>query len=174
MGPLIDREAVENMRRALVEIQKEGGKVHYGGEVLSGGIYDAGTYVTPCICEVENHYPIVKKETFAPILYMIRYENLEEAIGYHNDVPQGLTSSIFTNDLRESELFLSARGSDCGIANVNISTSGAEIGGAFGGEKESGGGRESGSDAWKSYMRRQTCTVNWSGEMPLAQGIKFS
>lgn len=173
MGPLIDREAVEGMRKALGEIQKEGGKVHYGGQVLSGGIYEAGTYVTPCICEVENHYPVVKRETFAPILYMIRYETLEEAIRYQNDVPQGLTSAIFTNDLRESELFLSAKGSDCGIANVNISTSGAEIGGAFGGEKESGGGRESGSDAWKAYMRRQTCTVNWSGAMPLSQGIKF-
>ena len=173
MGPLIDAKAVEAMRIALEEIRKEGGKVLYGGEVLSGGVYDAGTYVRPCICEVENSYPIVKKETFAPILYMIRYDALEQAIELHNDVPQGLTSSIFTNDLRESELFLSSRGSDCGIANVNISTSGAEIGGAFGGEKESGGGRESGSDCWKAYMRRQTCTINWSGEMPLAQGIKF-
>ncbi len=173
MGPLIDTEAVEAMKLALEEIRKEGGKVLYGGEVLSGGIYDAGTYVSPCICEVENSYPIVKKETFAPILYMIRYETLEQAIEFHNDVPQGLASSIFTNDLRESELFLSSRGSDCGIANVNISTSGAEIGGAFGGEKETGGGRESGSDSWKAYMRRQTCTINWSGQMPLAQGIKF-
>jgi aldehyde dehydrogenase (NAD+) len=173
MGPLIDTKAVEAMRMALEEIRKDGGKLLYGGEVLSGGIYDAGTYVRPCICEVENSYPIVKKETFAPILYMIRYETLEQAIEFHNDVPQGLTSSIFTNDLRESELFVSSRGSDCGIANVNISTSGAEIGGAFGGEKESGGGRESGSDCWKAYMRRQTCTINWSGKMPLAQGIKF-
>lgn len=173
MGPLIDVKAVEAMRMALEEIRKEGGKLLYGGEVLSGGIYDAGTYVRPCICEVENSYPIVKKETFAPILYMIRYDALEQAIELHNDVPQGLTSSIFTNDLRESELFLSSRGSDCGIANVNISTSGAEIGGAFGGEKESGGGRESGSDCWKAYMRRQTCTINWSGGMPLAQGIQF-
>ncbi|MGA2732487.1 MAG: aldehyde dehydrogenase family protein [Syntrophobacteraceae bacterium] len=173
MGPLIDAKAVEAMRMALEEIRKDGGKLLYGGEVLSGGVYDAGTYVRPCICEVENSYPIVKKETFAPILYMIRYDVLEQAIEFHNDVPQGLTSSIFTNDLRESELFLSSRGSDCGIANVNISTSGAEIGGAFGGEKESGGGRESGSDCWKAYMRRQTCTINWSGEMPLAQGIKF-
>jgi aldehyde dehydrogenase (NAD+) len=173
MGPLIDTKAVEAMRMALEEIRKDGGKLLYGGEALSGGIYDAGTYVRPCICEVENSYPIVKKETFGPILYMIRYETLEEAIELHNDVPQGLTSSIFTNDLRESELFVSSRGSDCGIANVNISTSGAEIGGAFGGEKESGGGRESGSDCWKAYMRRQTCTINWSGQMPLAQGIKF-
>ena len=173
MGPLVDTKAVEAMRMALEEIGKDGGKLLYGGEVLSGGIYDAGTYVSPCICEVENSYPIVKKETFAPILYMIRYDVLEQAIEFHNDVPQGLTSSIFTNDLRESELFLSSRGSDCGIANVNVSTSGAEIGGAFGGEKESGGGRESGSDCWKAYMRRQTSTINWSGKMPLAQGIKF-
>jgi len=173
MGPLVDVQAVEAMKAALAEIKREGGKVHYGGEVLSGAIYDAGSYVSPCICEVENTWPIVKKETFAPILYMIRYETLEQAIDFHNDVPQGLTSSIFTNDLRESELFLSSRGSDCGIANVNISTSGAEIGGAFGGEKESGGGRESGSDSWKAYMRRQTCTINWSGQMPLAQGIRF-
>ena len=163
MGPLIDAQAVEAMRMALEEIRKDGGKLLYGGEVLSGGVYDAGTYVRPCICEVENSYPIVKKETFAPILYMIRYDDLEQAIEFHNDVPQGLTSSIFTNDLRESELFLGSRGSDCGIANVNMSTSGAEIGGAFGGEKESGGGRESGSDCWKAYMRRQTCTINWSG-----------
>ncbi len=173
MGPLIDVKAVEAMRAALEEIKKEGGQVLYGGEVLSGGIYDAGAYVSPCICEVENIWPIVKRETFAPILYMIRYETLDQAIEFHNDVPQGLTSSIFTNDLRESELFLSSRGSDCGIANVNISTSGAEIGGAFGGEKDSGGGRESGSDSWKAYMRRQTSTINWSGQMPLAQGIKF-
>jgi aldehyde dehydrogenase (NAD+) len=173
MGPLIDTQAVASMRKALEEIEEEGGKVLYGGEILSGGIYESGTYVTPCICEVENHYRIVKKETFAPILYLIRYKTLEQAIEFHNDVPQGLASSIFTNDLRESELFLSSRGSDCGIANVNISTSGAEIGGAFGGEKESGGGRESGSDSWKAYMRRQTCTVNWSGQMPLAQGIRF-
>jgi aldehyde dehydrogenase (NAD+) len=173
MGPLIDAKAVEEMKRALVEIKEEGGKLLYGGEVLRGGNYDAGTYVSPCICEVENHYRIVKKETFAPILYMMRYETLEQAIGFHNDVPQGLASAIFTNDLREAEMFLGSRGSDCGIANVNISTSGAEIGGAFGGEKETGGGRESGSDAWKAYMRRQTCTINWSGQMPLSQGIKF-
>jgi aldehyde dehydrogenase (NAD+) len=173
MGPLIDAKAVEAMKDALGEIQKEGGKLLYGGEVLSGGIYDAGTYVSPCIFEVENHYPVVKKETFAPIVYLIRFETLEQAVGFHNDVPQGLSSSIFTNDLHEAEFFLSSRGSDCGIANVNIATSGAEIGGAFGGEKETGGGREAGSDAWKAYMRRQTCTVNWSGQMPLSQGIKF-
>jgi aldehyde dehydrogenase (NAD+) len=173
MGPLVDLQAVENMRRALEEIRKEGGTVLYGGEFLSGGAYDSGAYVSPCICEVENSFPIVQKETFAPVLYMIRYETLDQAIELQNDVPQGLSSAIFTNDLRESEFFLGSRGSDCGIANVNVGTSGAEIGGAFGGEKESGGGRESGSDSWKAYMRRQTCTVNWSGEMPLAQGIKF-
>lgn len=174
MGPLVDRSAVEDMQAALDELRKLGGRVLYGGEVLSGGIYDAGTYVSPCICEAENSWPVVQRETFAPILYMIRYRDLNEAIRIHNGVPQGLTSAIFTNDLRESETFLSHIGSDCGIANVNVSTSGAEIGGAFGGEKETGGGRESGSDAWKYYMRRQTCTANWSGAMPLAQGIKFS
>ncbi|HYA41815.1 MAG TPA: aldehyde dehydrogenase family protein [Syntrophobacteraceae bacterium] len=173
MGPLIDSQAVEAMREAIEEIKKQGGTVLYGGESFISGIYDAGTYVLPCICEVENSYPTVKKETFAPLLYMIRYGTIEEAVELQNDVPQGLTSSIFTNDLRESEFFLGSRGSDCGIANVNMSTSGAEIGGAFGGEKESGGGRESGSDSWKAYMRRQTCTINWSGQMPLAQGIKF-
>jgi len=173
MGPLIDARAVEEMQRALEELKSQGGRVLYGGEVLSGGIYDVGTYVTPCICEVRNHYAIVQEETFAPILYVIPYETLEEAIHYQNDVPQGLSSALFTNDLHESEIFLSHMGSDCGIANVNIGTSGAEIGGAFGGEKDTGGGRESGSDAWKTYMRRQTCTINWSREMPLAQGIEF-
>ncbi len=173
MGPLIDGEAVENMQKGLEELKSQGGRILYGGEVLSGGIYDVGTYVSPCICEARNDYPIVQEETFAPILYLIPYENLEEAVQYQNSVPQGLSSSIFTNNLLESERFLSHAGSDCGIANVNIGTSGAEIGGAFGGEKDTGGGRESGSDAWKTYMRRQTCTVNWSGEMPLAQGIEF-
>jgi aldehyde dehydrogenase (NAD+) len=173
MGPLIDREAVEAMQEALKKLKEQGGRVLYGGEVLSGGVFDAGTYVRPCICEAQNHYPIVQEETFAPILYMIPYETLEEALHYHNDVPQGLSSSIFTNDLREAEFYLSHMGSDCGIANVNIGTSGAEIGGAFGGEKETGGGREAGSDAWKAYMRRQTNTINWSGELPLAQGIQF-
>ncbi len=173
MGPLIDGQAVENMQRGLEELKSQGGRILYGGEVLSGGIYDVGTYVSPCICEAGNDYPIVQEETFAPILYLIPYEDLEEAIQYQNSVPQGLSSSIFTNNLLESERFLSHAGSDCGIANVNIGTSGAEIGGAFGGEKDTGGGRESGSDAWKTYMRRQTCTVNWSGEMPLAQGIEF-
>ena len=173
MGPLIDGEAVENMQKGLAELKSQGGWILYGGEVLSGGIYDVGTYVTPCICEARNDYPIVQEETFAPILYLIPYEDLEEAVQYQNSVPQGLSSAIFTNNLLESERFLSHAGSDCGIANVNIGTSGAEIGGAFGGEKDTGGGRESGSDAWKTYMRRQTCTVNWSGEMPLAQGIEF-
>ena len=173
MGPLIDGQAVEDMQKGLEELKSQGGRILYGGEILSGGIYDAGTYVTPCICEARNHYPIVQEETFAPILYMIPYETLEEAIQYQNNVPQGLSSAIFTNDLHESEIFLSHMGSDCGIANVNIGTSGAEIGGAFGGEKDTGGGRESGSDAWKTYMRRQTCTINWSREMPLAQGIEF-
>jgi aldehyde dehydrogenase (NAD+) len=173
MGPLIDGQAVQNMQKGLEALKSQGGRILYGGEVLSGGVYDVGTYVTPCICEARNDYPIVQEETFAPILYLLPYENLEEAIQYQNSVPQGLSSSIFTNDLLESERFLSHAGSDCGIANVNIGTSGAEIGGAFGGEKDTGGGRESGSDAWKTYMRRQTCTINWSGEMPLAQGIEF-
>jgi aldehyde dehydrogenase (NAD+) len=173
VGPLIDVNAVEDMQRALGEIKSQGGRILYGGEILSGGIFDVGTYVIPCICEVRNDYSIVQEETFAPILYMISYETLDEAIQYHNDVPQGLSSAIFTTDLRESEIFLSHLGSDCGIANVNIGTSGAEIGGAFGGEKDTGGGRESGSDAWKIYMRRQTCTINWSREMDLAQGIEF-
>ncbi len=173
MGPLVDRGAVETMQSALQKIEQQGGKILYGGEVLSGGLFDAGTYVKPCICEIKPDAPIVQEETFAPILYIIRYNTLEEAIQYHNNVPQGLSSAIFTTDLREAETFLSHRGSDCGIANVNIGTSGAEIGGAFGGEKETGGGRESGSDAWKAYMRRQTCTINWSKELPLAQGIQF-
>jgi aldehyde dehydrogenase (NAD+) len=173
MGPLVDRQAVQTMQTALETLRIQGGKILFGGEILSGGLFDAGTYVRPCICEAHNDYPIVKEETFAPILYLIPYEALDEAIDYQNSVPQGLSSAIFTNDLLESELFLSHRGSDCGIANVNIGTSGAEIGGAFGGEKDTGGGRESGSDAWKGYMRRQTCTTNWSREMPLAQGIRF-
>jgi aldehyde dehydrogenase (NAD+) len=174
MGPLIDTDAVAALQAALVQVKDQGGRVLYGGTVLSGGIYDAGTYVTPCICEARADMPIVQAETFAPLLYLIKYETIEEAVAYHNAVPQGLSSAVFTRDIRESELFLSSRGSDCGIANVNIGTSGAEIGGAFGGEKETGGGRESGSDAWKAYMRRQTCTVNWSSELPLAQGISFT
>ncbi len=173
MGPLIDREAVAGMQTALEKIKTQGGKLLYGGEVLRGGIYDAGTYVRPCLCEAHADMPINREETFAPILYLMPYSDLQEAVALHNAVPQGLSSAIFTNDLRESEYFLSAEGSDCGIANVNIGTSGAEIGGAFGGEKDTGGGREAGSDVWKAYMRRQTCTANWSGDMPLAQGIKF-
>ncbi len=154
-------------------MKDQGGRVLYGGEVLSGGLFDTGTYVRPCICEARADFPIVQEETFAPILYLIQYETIEEAIRFQNAVPQGLSSAIFTNDLREAEAFLSHLGSDCGIANVNIGTSGAEIGGAFGGEKDTGGGREAGSDAWKAYMRRQTCTVNWSRDLPLAQGISF-
>ena len=173
MGPLIDRLAVGKMIEALETVEEQDGTVLYGGKVLSGGIFDTGTYVTPCICEVPPDAPIIREETFAPVLYMISYETIEEAIRYHNAVPQGLSSAIFTNDLLESELFLSHMGSDCGIANVNIGTSGAEIGGAFGGEKDTGGGRESGSDSWKIYMRRQTNTINWSRELPLAQGIRF-
>jgi len=173
MGPLVDRGPVEAMGLALKALKDEGGRVLYGGEVLSKGLFDTGTYVMPCICEAKADSPIVQEETFAPILYLIEYESLEEAIEYQNLVPQGLSSAIFTNDLQEAETFLSHMGSDCGIANVNIGTSGAEIGGAFGGEKETGGGREAGSDAWKAYMRRQTCTVNWSKDLPLAQGIRL-
>ncbi len=173
MGPLIDVRAVETMQAALSRAKKQGGRILYGGEVLSGKGFAAGTYVTPCLCEISPDVPIVSEETFAPILYLIRYETLDEALRYHNSVPQGLSSAVFTTDLREAEFFLSPEGSDCGIANVNVGTSGAEIGGAFGGEKETGGGRESGSDAWKAYMRRQTCTLNWGTELPLAQGIRF-
>ena len=170
VGPLIDADAVENMQKALKRIEEEGGKVIYGGEVLENM---EGHYVQPALAEVENHFEIVQEETFAPILYLIRYTDFDEAIQFHNGVKQGLSSSIFSLNMREVEQFLSHQGSDCGIANVNIGTSGAEIGGAFGGEKETGGGRESGSDAWKAYMRRQTNTINWGSEMPLAQGIEF-
>jgi aldehyde dehydrogenase (NAD+) len=173
IGPLIDRAAVEGMMNRLEAVQQEGGKVLIGGEVLSGPGFETGTYVTPTLVEAKNHFESVQHETFAPILYLIRVKDLEEAIMVQNDVPQGLSSSIFTDSMKEAERFLSAWGSDCGIANVNIGTSGAEIGGAFGGEKETGGGRESGSDAWKAYMRRQTNTLNWSDDLPLAQGIKF-
>ena len=173
MGPLIDRGAVKMYLDAIEKINKEGGEeVVVGGE-LSGNQYQSGCYVKPAIYEVKNEFSIVQDETFAPILYLIKYSNLDEAIKIQNDVPQGLSSSIMTKDLSESEQFLSAQGSDCGIANVNIGTSGAEIGGAFGGEKETGGGRESGSDSWKGYMRRQTNTINYSDDLPLAQGIKF-
>ena len=174
MGPLIDKGAVETMMDALEKVKKEGGNILLGGEKLSGEGYESDCYVTPAIVEAENHYEIVQEETFAPILYLIKYSGtVESAIEIHNGVVQGLSSSIFTNNMQEAETFLSAWGSDCGIANVNIGTSGAEIGGAFGGEKETGGGRESGSDAWKTYMRRQTNTINFGKELPLAQGIKF-
>ena len=173
MGPLIDTGAVDDMMRAIAQVKEQGGSIVCGGEKLSGEQYAGGCYVTPCIVEVTNDFPIVQDETFAPLLYLIRYSNLDEAIALHNDVPQGLSSAIFTTNLLEAEAFLSQVGSDCGIANVNIGTSGAEIGGAFGGEKETGGGRESGSDAWRAYMRRQTNTINYSRELPLAQGIKF-
>jgi len=173
MGPLINEGAVEDMMKALVTLKEQGGEVLYGGEKLEGDKYPGGCYVTPCIAAAKNDYPIVQEETFAPILYIIPYATLDDAIAMHNGVPQGLSSAIFTRNLLEAEGFLSHAGSDCGIANVNIGTSGAEIGGAFGGEKETGGGRESGSDAWKAYMRRQTNTINYSTELPLAQGIKF-
>jgi len=173
VGPLIDCGAKKSYLEALARVKAEGGKILCGGEELTGEAYSSGCYVVPAIAEVENHYAIVQEETFAPLLYLIRYKTLDEAIALHNAVPQGLSSAIFTTDLLEAEQFLSGAGSDCGIANVNIGTSGAEIGGAFGGEKDTGGGRESGSDAWKAYMRRQTNTINYSTDLPLAQGIKF-
>ena len=173
MGPLIDKEAVKMYLNSIEACKKEGGKFLVEGGVLEGKGYESGCYVKPCIAEALPHYAIVQHETFAPILYVMKYSKLEEAIAIQNGVPQGLSSAIMTLNMRESELFLSQSGSDCGIANVNIGTSGAEIGGAFGGEKETGGGRESGSDAWKAYMRRQTNTINWSNNLPLAQGIQF-
>jgi aldehyde dehydrogenase (NAD+) len=184
MGPVLNSDSVAALMAAKEKVVAEGGEILYGGEVLEGDAYPGGLYVTPCIAAAENHYEIVQHETFAPILYIITYGSadatpaeavaeMEEAMRIHNDVPQGLSSAIFTDHMREAETFLSHRGSDCGIANVNLGTSGAEIGGAFGGEKDTGGGRESGSDAWKAYMRRQTNTVNWSTELPLAQGIEF-
>jgi aldehyde dehydrogenase (NAD+) len=170
MGPLVASDAIEEMFDALDQAAKDGGEILTGGKVRA----DLGpNFVEPTIVKMPAQTEIVKQETFAPILYLMEYETLDEAIEIHNDVPQGLSSAIFTESMRSMETFLSYRGSDCGIANVNIGTSGAEIGGAFGGEKETGGGRESGSDAWKAYMRRQTNTVNWSPEMPLAQGIQF-
>ncbi|MDE2804709.1 MAG: aldehyde dehydrogenase family protein [Gemmatimonadota bacterium] len=184
MGPVVNAQAVEDLMEARRRVVEEGGEILYGGEPLSGDEYPGGLYVTPCIAAAQNHFAIVQDETFAPILYIIEYGSrsatpaeavaeLDEAIALHNGVPQGLSSAIFTDHVREAEHFLSHRGSDCGIANVNIGTSGAEIGGAFGGEKETGGGRESGSDSWKAYMRRQTNTVNWSTDLPLAQGLEF-
>jgi aldehyde dehydrogenase (NAD+) len=174
VGPLIDEAAVESYLQAIEACKKEGGRfIVEGGKVTVKGL-EKGHYVKPCIAEVENNYRIVQRETFAPILYIMRYKTVEEAIRLQNGVPQGLSSAIMTLNMREAELFLSYKGSDCGIANVNIGTSGAEIGGAFGGEKETGGGRESGSDSWKNYMRRQTNTINYSTQLPLAQGIKFN
>ncbi len=173
VGPLVDTLAVDLFTEAIEKVKQEGGNILFGGEVLKGEEYQAGTYVVPALAEVKNSYQIVQDETFAPLLYLIKYGSIEEAIAINNDVPQGLSSAIFTLNLREAEQFLSGVGSDCGIANVNIGTSGAEIGGAFGGEKETGGGRESGSDAWKAYMRRQTNTINYGTDLPLAQGIKF-
>ena len=175
VGPLIDQDAVNAFLNTIKNVQAEGGTLLYGGEVLEGGIYDDGFYVQPCIVEASNNYDSVQKETFAPILYLLKYEGeVENAIAIQNDVKQGLSSAIMTSDVREAHIFLSESGSDCGIANVNIGTSGAEIGGAFGGEKETGGGRESGSDAWKAYMRRQTNTLNYGKDLPLAQGIEFN
>ena len=173
MGPLIDKDAVEKYLNTISIIKEQGGNMIVDGGVLSGSGFESGCYVKPCIAEVSHNLAIVKTETFAPILYLMRYTDLDEAIKIQNEVPQGLSSAIMTTDIRKSELFLSHAGSDCGIANVNIGTSGAEIGGAFGGEKETGGGRESGSDSWKGYMRRQTVTVNYSSKLPLAQGISF-
>lgn len=173
VGPLIDTDAVNAYREAIEKCKAEGGKMIAAGGVLKGKGYESGCYVKPCIAEVKNSFEIVQHETFAPILYIMKYKTMDKAIAMQNDVPQGLSSSIVTNNLREAENFLSVAGSDCGIANVNIGTSGAEIGGAFGGEKETGGGRESGSDAWKAYMRRQTNTINYTDKLPLAQGIRF-
>jgi aldehyde dehydrogenase (NAD+) len=169
LGPLIDRAAVEAYQKAIEEVQQAGGNVLYGGQVLD----QPGYFVEPAIVRAENHWPVVQRETFGPILYVMPFTELDEAIMLQNAVPQGLSSAMFTSDVRNSERFTSTAGSDCGIANVNIGTSGAEIGGAFGGEKETGGGREAGSDAWKAYMRRQTTTINWGHDLPLAQGIQF-
>ena len=167
MGPLVNARAVEDMMRGLETVREQGGEVIYGGRRREG------CFVEPTLVKARADMPVLREEIFAPILYLIEFDELEQALTWHNDVPQGLSSAMFTTSLMSSERFLSARGSDCGIANINIGTSGAEIGGAFGGEKETGGGRESGSDSWKAYMRRQTTTINWSGELPLAQGIKF-
>ncbi len=171
MGPLIDQQAVEQFEKAVVRVKEAGGQIVFGGNVIQ----QTGSFVQPTlICDVKNDWDIVQEETFAPILYVMSYSSLEEAIALQNGVPQGLSSALFTQNLKNAERFLSACGSDCGIANINIGTSGAEIGGAFGGEKETGGGRESGSDSWKAYMRRQTNTINWGDELPLAQGIRFN
>jgi aldehyde dehydrogenase (NAD+) len=174
VGPLIDKAAVGHYLNAIEKLKAEGGTILCGAEVLSSAGYESGCYVKPTIAEAKNSFEIVQEETFAPILYLLKYSTINEAIALQNGVKQGLSSSIFTDNLQEAEQFLSAAGSDCGIANVNIGTSGAEIGGAFGGEKETGGGRESGSDSWKAYMRRQTNTINYGKELPLAQGIEFN
>ena len=173
MGPLIDKSAVEMVQHSIQRLKDEGGEVLYGGKRLEGAQYSGDCYMTPCLANAKPDFKIVCHETFGPLLYLLTYRDFDEAMAIQNGVPQGLTSSIFTNDVREAEKFVSVVGSDCGIANVNTGTSGAEIGGAFGGEKETGGGRESGSDSWKSYMRRQTNTINFSSELPLAQGIEF-
>ena len=170
MGPLVVNTSVEEMMDAIKQAVADGGEIVFGGHMLPE---KGPNFVEPTIIKMPAQTEIVKTETFAPILYLLEYETIEDAIRIHNDVPQGLSSGVFTDSVREAEAFLSVAGSDCGIANVNVGTSGAEIGGAFGGEKETGGGRESGSDAWKAYMRRQTSTINWSNELPLAQGIKF-
>jgi aldehyde dehydrogenase (NAD+) len=173
VGPLIDPPSVDNVQQSIERVKEEGGEILYGGEKLNGGEFPGGCYMRPAFATARHEFEIVKHETFGPLLYLMTYSDFDEALTMHNDVPQGLSSSIFTNDMREAEKFLSTVGSDCGIANVNAGTSGAEIGGAFGGEKATGGGRESGSDSWKSYMRRQTNTINFSTELPLAQGITF-
>jgi aldehyde dehydrogenase (NAD+) len=173
VGPLVDRQAVNTYFHALEEVKRAGGRILYGGGPFESKECQSGCYVVPSIAQVENHFDMVQQETFAPLLYLIRYRSLDEAISLHNSVPQGLSSAMFSTDIHETERFLAHSGSDCGIANINIGTSGAEIGGAFGGEKDTGGGRESGSDAWKAYMRRQTNTINFSTELPLAQGIDF-
>jgi aldehyde dehydrogenase (NAD+) len=171
VGPLIDKDAVAMYLSAIEQGKQQGANFIVEGKMVDG--FESGCYVQPCIAEASNEMQIVQHETFAPILYLMKYKTIDEAIAMQNGVPQGLSSSLFTLNMREAELFLSHKGSDCGIANINIGTSGAEIGGAFGGEKETGGGRESGSDAWKAYMRRQTNTLNWGSTLPLAQGIKF-
>jgi aldehyde dehydrogenase (NAD+) len=174
VGPLIDKNSVKLFRNAVEKVQKEGGKILFGGQIMEGAGFESGNYVMPCIAEAENHFEIVQEETFAPIVYLLKYSgDINNAIAINNDVPQGLSSACFTLNVREAETFVSQVGSDCGIANINLGTSGAEIGGAFGGEKDTGGGRESGSDAWKTYMRRLTSTVNYGATLPLAQGIKF-
>src|SRR5262249_38914317 len=173
MGPLIDRGAVDNVLRSIARLKEEGGEILYGGQRLTGEKYEGGCYMTPCLTNAKPDYKVVRDETFGPLLYLLTYRDFDEALAINNGVPQGLTSAIFTNDMREAEKFLGPEGSDCGIANINTGTSDAGVGGAFGGEKDTGGGRESGSDSWKMYMRRTTNTINYSTELPLAQGIQF-